>query len=329
LKTVPEKLKSSGTVLFLFALLFCSCASPRTSPKLKDIPRVIFDTDIGSDCDDAGALAILNLLANKGEVQLLGVIFSSGKNRFGVGVCDAIDTYYGRGDLPLGQYQADDVGDPQNSYSREIASATNLFPHNIFDSAPPLIETYKKLLRQQPDDSVTIVMVGHPCGLLHLMLDSQGMKLIRKKVKRCVAMTHAGENPVNDWNFGHNGAAFCAGEFLQNWPKPIYFSDAGNEILTGNKLLPSTPANNPVREAYRRFQNSLVKGRPSWDPIAALFAARPEYFTVESNGELEQNEKRQTFWNREKQNPLHHRVRPKISNEELRDLIETLMSESP
>jgi hypothetical protein len=329
LKTISEKIENFGTVLFFFALLLCSCASPRSSPKSRDIPRVIFDTDIGSDCDDAGALAILNALAKKGDVQLLGVIFSSGKNRFGVGVCDAIDTYYGHGNLPLGQYQADDVGDPQNSYSREIAFATNIFPHDIVDSAPSLLETYKKLLRREPDDSVTIVMVGHPCGLLHLMRDSQGMKLIRKKVKRCVAMTHAGETPVNDWNFGHNGAEFCAREFLQKWPKPIYFSDAGNGILTGNQKLPSTPANNPVREAYRRFQNSLVKGRPSWDPIAALFAVRPEYFTIETSGELEQNEKLQTFWNRTKQNPLHHRVRPKISNEQLRNIVEDLMSESP
>lgn len=30
--------------------------------------NVIFDTDIGSDCDDAGALAILHKLADKGKL---------------------------------------------------------------------------------------------------------------------------------------------------------------------------------------------------------------------------------------------------------------------
>jgi hypothetical protein len=68
-------------------------------------PAIIFDTDMGSDCDAAGALAVLNALADAGEVRILGVVFSSGKNRYGVGTCDAINTYYGRGDLPLGQYQ--------------------------------------------------------------------------------------------------------------------------------------------------------------------------------------------------------------------------------
>jgi hypothetical protein len=70
-------------------------------------PVVIFDRDIGSDGDDAGALAVLHRLADLGEVEIAGVIVSSGKNRFGVGVCAAINTWYGRGDLPLGQYQMD------------------------------------------------------------------------------------------------------------------------------------------------------------------------------------------------------------------------------
>ena len=42
-------------------------------------PVIIFDTDMGSDVDDAGALALLHRLADLGEVELVGVIFSSGK----------------------------------------------------------------------------------------------------------------------------------------------------------------------------------------------------------------------------------------------------------
>jgi len=105
-------------------------------------PAVIFDTDIGSDCDDAGALAILHALADAGELRILGVVFSSGKNRYGVGACDAINTYYGRGDLPLGQYQGTDVGDPRNSYTKQIATDTKRFGHDIVDKAPDLVETY-------------------------------------------------------------------------------------------------------------------------------------------------------------------------------------------
>ena len=35
--------------------------------------KIIFDTDIGGDCDDAGALAMLHRLCDKGEAQLLAI----------------------------------------------------------------------------------------------------------------------------------------------------------------------------------------------------------------------------------------------------------------
>jgi hypothetical protein len=167
-----------------------SSSSERSKP-----PAVIFDTDMGSDCDDAGALAILHALADAGEVRILGVIFSSGKNRYGVGTCDAINTYYGRGDLPLGQYQGTDVGDPNDSYTKRIATATELFGHDIVDQAPDLVSVYRTILESQPDQSVTIVTVGHPHGLVHLMRDPRAAELVRKKVDRWVAMGMGG------WNF--------------------------------------------------------------------------------------------------------------------------------
>jgi len=102
----PDRFHLFTTILLL--LLFCPMGLNGAET---DVPAVIFDTDMGSDCDDAGALAVLHSLADAGEVKILGVVFSSGKNRYGVRTCDAINTYYGRGDLPLGQYHGTDVGD--------------------------------------------------------------------------------------------------------------------------------------------------------------------------------------------------------------------------
>ncbi len=45
--------------------------------------HVILDTDIGSDCDDAGALAVLHALADRGEVEILACMLRSEKNAFG------------------------------------------------------------------------------------------------------------------------------------------------------------------------------------------------------------------------------------------------------
>ena len=286
--------------------------------------KVILDTDMGSDCDDAGAMAVLHTLANKGEVELLGVMFSSAKNRFGVGVCDAINTYYGRDDLPLGQNTYDDVGDPRDFYSKKIATDTALYHHNVIDSCMDMVSAYKSLLRKESDDSVTIITIGHPIGLVHLMRDDEGARLAKKKVSRWVAMGGGG------WNLSKNGMAEYMTELLQNWPCKLYLSTHGADVITGNIKLPQTPKNNPVRKAYEAFiENCLEKGRPSWDQIAVLFAIRPQLFKIENMGSVEQMKDKSVRWNSKIDNPKHCRVLPAISDTALRDIIEGLMSEPP
>ena len=294
-----------------------SSAAPKT-------PAVIFDTDIGSDCDDAGALAVLHALADAGEVRILGVIFSSGKNRYGVGTCDAINTYYGRGDLPLGQYQGTDVGDPNDSYTKRIATDTEHFGHDTVDQAPDLVSVYRTLLESQPDHGVTIVTVGHPHGLVHLIRDRRGAELVRAKVDRWVAMGTGG------WNFQAVGMAAYCEELLQKWPTPFFISPAGKDIITGHRRLPKTPEANPVREAYRLWgNNALVNGRSSWDQVAVLSLVRPELFELEHVGRVERRPNEQVVWNPDVDNPKHHLVRPKVSTEEMAGIIEELMARTP
>ena len=163
--------------------------------------KVIFDTDIGSDCDDAGAMVVLHKLADKGEVKILGVVYSSGKNKFGIGVCDAINTYYARGNLPLGQNHKDDVGDPRDFFSKQIATDTTTYHHDIINSATDLVSAYKMMLEKEQDASVTIITVGHPIGLVHLLRDDEDVLLVKSKVSRWVAMGGGG------WNFSENGIA--------------------------------------------------------------------------------------------------------------------------
>ena len=64
--------------------------------------KIIFDTDMGSDCDDAGALALLHAYADMGNVEIIGCIYSSGVIPFGAGIVEAINTYYGRPEIPIG-----------------------------------------------------------------------------------------------------------------------------------------------------------------------------------------------------------------------------------
>ena len=61
---------------------------------------LIIDTDAATDCDDAGALAVAHALQNRGECKILAVV-TSNKDIYSIGAIDAINTWYGRGNIPF------------------------------------------------------------------------------------------------------------------------------------------------------------------------------------------------------------------------------------
>ena len=77
---------------------------------------VIVDTDMESDVDDIGAMAMVHALADSGEIDLLGVMVCA-KNPWSTLCADRINTYFGRGDLPLGQLKGPGV-DRYSAYAQ-------------------------------------------------------------------------------------------------------------------------------------------------------------------------------------------------------------------
>src|SRR5688572_31846471 len=66
--------------------------------------RIILDTDFGNDCDDTGALAILHQMAYSGEAEILAVMYPM-PDEFGASAIDAVNTYYGKPNIPVGAYK--------------------------------------------------------------------------------------------------------------------------------------------------------------------------------------------------------------------------------
>jgi inosine-uridine nucleoside N-ribohydrolase len=192
-----------------------------------------------------------------------------------------------------------------------------------------MLVVYKRILETQPDHSVTIVTVGHPHALALLMDDADGIKLLCKKVQKCVLMTGADVKPSKSWNFTENGVAPYTRKILANFSAPMYFSPYGTTVITGNRLLPATPADNPVREAYRLWNNALNTGRMSWDHIAVIYAVEPQLFDEDTVGELVMTDDNKIYWNKNANNVRHIKVTPKITDEELSQKIETMMTIPP
>ncbi len=63
--------------------------------------RLIFDTDIGNDVDDVLALGVIHALQSRGQCQLLAVTITK-DNPLAAEFVDAVNTFYGRGDIPVG-----------------------------------------------------------------------------------------------------------------------------------------------------------------------------------------------------------------------------------
>lgn len=85
--------------------------------------KVVFDTDMDTDCDDAGALAMLHAPADTGEVEILATVVST-KYRWSVPCVAAINAWYGRPDVLIGCPKG--KGAPTNRgsrYARKIAES--------------------------------------------------------------------------------------------------------------------------------------------------------------------------------------------------------------
>lgn len=284
------------TITLTLCTILLSGCSPR--PAVNDSAvRIILDTDMGSDCDDAGALALLHRYADLGKAEITGCIYSSGKVPYGAGIIEAINIYYGRPDIPIGAYYGDEVGDPVDKMTAgKLVRDTIAFGNRIIHNTDTQEQTRlnRKLLAAADDSSITYITIGHTKGL-HELLGSGpddisplgGRELVSKKVSRWIALgaLKANNNDnhfVRDWNFFFNETAPYTKFLVENFPGPVYYIDAGSTTMTGKSMKYTRPGN-IVRTVYRDWlwevsKKTLDDQRPSWD-LAAV------YFAVEGTGE--------------------------------------------
>lgn len=69
--------------------------------KSKQTVPIIFDSDIGPDYDDIGAITILHAMADNNECKILATIASNKHKRIAP-VLDVMNTYFNRPDIPIG-----------------------------------------------------------------------------------------------------------------------------------------------------------------------------------------------------------------------------------
>ncbi|HVV55950.1 MAG TPA: nucleoside hydrolase, partial [Mucilaginibacter sp.] len=200
--------------------------------------NIIFDSDMGPDYDDAGAITILHALADSGEANILATMAST-KYEGVAGVLDVFNTYFHRPDIPVGvpKGYALDLRDWQHWTDTLLAK----YPHRIKTNAQAwdAVKLYRKMLASRPDKSVTIVTVGFLTNLSNLLNSGAdeysklgGKELVRKKVKLLVCM--GGKFP-SGYEFNVMKDAKASQNVYENWPTQVIFSgfEIGAKILAG------------------------------------------------------------------------------------------------
>ena len=238
--------------------------------------KIIYETDMCADVDDAGGLAILHALANKGEAEILAVCFNE-VHPYGAPAIDAMNTWYGRGDIPIGIYKGH-LNNPHGSgYLEHVAE----FPHDLETAdAPSALDVYRQVLAEQPDSSVTIVSVGFLNNINDLLIAEPD--LVARKVVELVQMAGV----YNDgFNLVQHNLVSVSENVIRNWPTLLVISQEGSSIHTGDNYENAAPEN-PFREAFYRYFGEEYRGRPSWDEMAVLYGVYglSPYFNMISTG---------------------------------------------
>ena len=303
--------------------------------------KIIFDTDIGFDCDDAGALALLHRLCDRNEAELLAVT-ACYDSPFVAGCIDAINRYYGR-TVPVGVlWGCQKAVDDQPVYSPALCQEyPNDFPPE--KAAENAVALLRRTLSQTQDHSITLVITGS-LATASALLQSQpdticplsGLELVSQKIEKTVIMGGRFYESWPDdivfadgftvtWEWNIKADVPAAQMVCRNWPGVLVFAsyEIGLSCISMQHYCEKAPVNDPVRQAY--LLHGSINGRSSWDQTAVLEAVRPgQYFRQQPMGIISVDNEGVTHY-QESTDGLHTYLLPITDSTALAHIIDTLV----
>jgi inosine-uridine nucleoside N-ribohydrolase len=302
--------------------------------------KIIFDTDIGGDADDLGALVMLNNFMNHGECELMGVMCWS-TEQYAVPAIDAVNRFYRHPDIPIGTRKGEIYHEDWN-YTRPIAD--HFYHEHGPADVPDATVLYRRILAKSHNHSITLVTVG-PLANIRNLIESlpdsisplNGKELIEAKIREVVIMGGQFPSGENEWNF--NGGMPGVTRFvLDNIKVPITFSgyEIGNIIKTGevfNDIDPATPLYVGFLHFSRNapwikdFYQGRILDNSSYDQTAVLYAVRKGeglYWDKVEGGYCDPDNNGGNTW---VEGPVSNQsyLKLKMKPEEMAELIESIM----
>ncbi len=233
---------------------------------------LIFGTDWGTDCDDVSALHILLKAHNRGLINLRAIGVNS-VMRYSAPSVKALCEQEGLGDIPIGLDTKARSRGVLCLYQKKLAA----FCGSGFTNAdcPEAWRLYRRVLASLPGKAV-IADVGFPQIIAELLVSGPdeyspltGMDLVENKVSEIVLMGGRWDKKTGwEYNFFANKLSREAAAYLcERCPVPLTFLgyEAGKTVIACGSTAPGLTG-----LAYAAHRSP--RGRPSWDPMTALYA---------------------------------------------------------
>ncbi len=286
-------------ILLVLAFAKTATAEDTGQKTGKPVP-LIFDTDLGNDCDDVLAMGVIHALQSRGECELLAVTITK-DHELAAPFADAVNTFYGRGDVPIGICHSGVTNDAGKF--NVLAKDAEKYPHDLTvgSKVADAVTVLRKALAAQDDGSVVIAQVGFSTNLANLLKSAadkysplSGSELVKKKVRLLSVMagafTKISGGDHKEYNIVKDIPS--AKTLCEDWPTPIVWS--GFEIgialpYPHESILKdySYATHHPLSDAYTVY-NPPPHNRPTWDLTSVLHAIRPDrgYFDLSPAGRV-------------------------------------------
>ncbi len=333
-------------VLSLFFLVGCTSPKQQTETT-SDAEKIILETDIGNDVDDALALDMLYKYMDAGDIDLLGIMTNK-ESPYSAEYIDVMNTWYGYPQIPIGIiHNGADCENDATNYAKCVCvmqkdNGKPAFERSLKDYVrlPEAHNLYRQLLAQQPDSSVTIISVGFSTNLARL-LDTPadnyspltGKELVAKKVKLLCTMAGCFNNE-NLFEYNVVKDIPAAKKVFDEWPTRLVTSpfEVGIAINYPGSSIESdfgwAPLH-PMVEAYKSYQK-MPYDRPTWDLTSVLYAVEgPSMFNVSSAGKISVTDKGATGFIPDATGDRYYLTVDSIQSENIKEHFIGLLTKQP
>ena len=300
-------MKRKRSILFLPLLgAAIACGPGGESMGVTEEPvKIIFETDLGNDIDDALALDMLYKYMDTGKAELLAICLNK-EGRAPAEYADIMNTWYGYPDVPIGIiHDGIDCENDAVNYAMAVAEmkdeSGNLKYARSLENHDALPESHllaREILSKQKDGSVTMVSVGFSTNLIRLLdtrpdeySELDGEELVARKVNLLVIMAGCFNDPgIHEYNVVKDIPA--AKRIMGEWPTEVVVTpfELGVRVCYPASSIEKDfgwAQDHPMVDAYESYM-PMPYDRPMWDPSAVLYAVeRDKWFSVSPAGRIE------------------------------------------